>query len=358
MIEFHPSGDMWGLNANYRVNPVNCKGVMGAGLALLFKHRYPGLFAAYQNDCTRGHLKPGTLTTFTDTYTTIINAPTKRHWQSPSLLPDIEATLLALRAFLLPLGNVTVTMPALGCGHGNLAWYEVKPLLERHLSDLPATIHAFEPGGHWINNWFSNMLPCETPFTYQGITFSTVEAFYQAMKLEKKNVAGRQEIASMPPHHTKKAIRDKARFPWRADWTPQLALEVMDYGLRQKFAVGTKWHDQLLACREPVIEFNNWGDETWGVDLKSGKGANMLGTLLMRIREQFVPNPLATSVSNLITPRQITDIKAFCLTRKTDPDEATRQRFGINVQLCELSRFVASQWLSEIEKHYAKELFA
>jgi predicted NAD-dependent protein-ADP-ribosyltransferase YbiA (DUF1768 family) len=65
----------------------------------------------------------------------------------------------------------------------------------------------------YIKNWFSNLLPLDTPFTYQGITFSTVENFYQAMKLPKDNVSARRSIAAMSPYAAKKAIRNRDQFP-------------------------------------------------------------------------------------------------------------------------------------------------
>ena len=50
MLEF-TSGDLFALDADILVNTVNCKGAMGAGIALAFKTRYPEMFKDYQRKC-------------------------------------------------------------------------------------------------------------------------------------------------------------------------------------------------------------------------------------------------------------------------------------------------------------------
>ena len=140
--------------------------------------------------------------------------------------------------------------------------------------------------------WFSNMLPLDQPFRYQGTSYATVENFYQAMKLPTDAVALRQQIAAMNPFEAKKAIRDASRFHFRADWTPELSLKVMEFALRKKFAPGTSWHAKLLATgqeelsRQEIVEWNNWGDTFWGKDIATHIGQNHLGQLLMAIRDE------------------------------------------------------------------------
>lgn len=139
----------------------------------------------------------------------------------------------------------------------------------------------------WIKNWFSNMERME-PLVYQGVTYNTAENFYQAMKLPKDRIDLRLEIAVLPPHKAKTAIRDKKRFPWREDWNKEEALKVMEYVLRHKFKVGTEWADKLLATgTEEIIEWNNWNDDFWGKDIDNKLGSNHLGRILMKIREDL-----------------------------------------------------------------------
>ena len=117
------SGNMFDTPADIRINTVNCVGVMGAGLALAFKTKYPDMFRDYQKACKAGEIKPGKLHVSKKLFGDwIINFPTKRHWREPSRYEDIEAGLTALRKYLVEQGKVKVLLPAVGCGHGGLEW--------------------------------------------------------------------------------------------------------------------------------------------------------------------------------------------------------------------------------------------
>ena len=53
---------------------------------------------------------------------------------------------MALREYLNGLGEpVSVTLPALGCGHGGLDWSRVSKLIEKYLVAVDAEIFVFEP---------------------------------------------------------------------------------------------------------------------------------------------------------------------------------------------------------------------
>jgi len=145
MVTF-TAGDMFSVPADIRVNTVNCVGVMGAGVALAFRHRYPAMFREYAAACARGEVRPGSLLVWTDGDVEVVNMPTKRHFRNPSTYEDVESGLAALRALLCHRGAVRVTLPALGCGCGGLDWGRVSRMIEEHLGDLDAEIAAFAPG--------------------------------------------------------------------------------------------------------------------------------------------------------------------------------------------------------------------
>jgi len=139
-----------------------------------------------------------------------------------------------------------------------------------------------------IKNWFSNMLPMDEPYEYQGILYRTSENFYQAMKLPKDRIDLRTEIAAMNPYKAKTAIRDRKKYLWREDWESD-KLAVMEYILRIKFAKGTSWAAKLLATgNEEIVEWNNWNDRFYGKDIRTGVGENNLGKLLMKIRDELL----------------------------------------------------------------------
>jgi O-acetyl-ADP-ribose deacetylase (regulator of RNase III) len=53
------SGDLFASRAQTLVNAVNCVGVMGKGLALEFKQRFPQMFEDYVNRCQRNLVRLG-----------------------------------------------------------------------------------------------------------------------------------------------------------------------------------------------------------------------------------------------------------------------------------------------------------
>lgn len=119
------------------------------------------------------------------------------------------------------------------------------------------------------------------PMSYQGMRFTTVENFYQAMKT--MDVGERRKIANMNPYEAKKYAR---KIALRDDWD-EIKLQVMEFALVHKFAPDTIWHDKLMQCEEPIVERNNWHDNFWGscvCDRCGNQGQNHLGKLLTKIK--------------------------------------------------------------------------
>ena len=149
MIEFR-QGDLFEDRAQALVNPVNCVGVMGKGLALQFKERFPDNFREYAEACYQGRLKPGQMLVFNnhrpDVHRYIINFPTKRHWKDQSRTRDICTGLRALAGEIEDRRIASVALPALGCGLGGLRWSDVKPIIREELSGLTGVeITVYEP---------------------------------------------------------------------------------------------------------------------------------------------------------------------------------------------------------------------
>jgi len=145
MIEF-VQGDIFDKEVDIRINTVNCVGVMGAGVALAFKQRYPEMFKDYQSACKSGLVRPGVMHIWRSLEGDwIINFPTKRDWKEPSRYEDIDSGLDDLRQYLNSIGPVTVALPALGCGHGGLDWNRVSDMISQKLEGISAHIYVFEP---------------------------------------------------------------------------------------------------------------------------------------------------------------------------------------------------------------------
>lgn len=130
----------------------------------------------------------------------------------------------------------------------------------------------------WIKNWFSNMIPFDDPLVHEGISYPAVENFYQAMKT--LDVERRKEIAAAEPRKSKRMGRDSVL---REDWS-KVRHAVMRQALDHKFKLGTTHGNQLLETDGEIVEWNNWGDEYWGKDVRTNNGTNHLGKMLMEIR--------------------------------------------------------------------------
>lgn len=133
-------GDIFTAPVEAIVNPVNCVGVMGKGLALQFKERFPDNFAAYRTACAQGEVQPGRMFVF-DTMRPIfpyyiINFPTKRHWRNPSRMDDIDAGLEDLVAVIRQRHISSIALPRLGCGLGGLPWPPVRQRIEDTLGNV------------------------------------------------------------------------------------------------------------------------------------------------------------------------------------------------------------------------------
>jgi len=138
-------GDLFDSKAQTLVNTVNCVGVMGKGIALGFKERFPDMFEDYLARCRRGQVRLGEPYLFKRIEPPwIINFPTKDHWRSLSRVEDIVRGLEYLLAHYKTWGILSLAMPPLGCGQGQLEWRIVGPVLYRYLSrmDIPTELYA------------------------------------------------------------------------------------------------------------------------------------------------------------------------------------------------------------------------
>lgn len=130
-------GDIFASKAQVLVNPVNCVGIMGRGLAKAFKDRYRDNFNRYQAVCLSGELRLGRLhSTEVEPGRYVVNFPTKNHWKDPSTLDSIDQGLKTLAEFIQQKEIKSIAIPKLGCGLGLLDWSDVRPLIVNRLSHL------------------------------------------------------------------------------------------------------------------------------------------------------------------------------------------------------------------------------
>lgn len=137
MIKRLPMRDILEIKQGLKLIPVNTVGVMGKGLALQFKQKYPDIFEAYKQDCISHKLTIGTVTLHND----YVMFPTKEYWKFDSTKEIIKASLEALKKLLYTIEVKTnrypvVYIPRIGCGCGNLNQDIVELLIETVLGDV------------------------------------------------------------------------------------------------------------------------------------------------------------------------------------------------------------------------------
>lgn len=123
-------GDLFESGCEALVNPVNTKGVMGAGLAHQFRKRFPAMFTEYNGKCRAGELSIGQVHCWcSPDGQWVINFPTKDHYRQPSKVEYIEQGLVALGEAIKQHQIKSIAVPALGCGLGGLKFGTVLALL-------------------------------------------------------------------------------------------------------------------------------------------------------------------------------------------------------------------------------------
>ena len=149
-------GNLLDAQTDALVNTVNTVGVMGKGIALMFKEAFPSNFRAYEEACRHKEVKIGrmfvTERRALEGPRWIINFPTKKHWRHPSKIEWIIEGLTDLRRVIEENEIRSVALPPLGSGNGGLDWHEVRPEIERILGDLSdINILVYEPTDRYQN---------------------------------------------------------------------------------------------------------------------------------------------------------------------------------------------------------------
>ena len=141
-------GDLFASKMQTIVNTVNCVGVMGKGIALEFKKRFPDMYQDYVARCAAKQVRLGQPYLFRQLVPPwILNFPTKDDWRSVSRLSDIVAGLEYLEQHYQEWGITSLAVPPLGCGQGQLEWRVVGPTLFRYLSRFQVPVELYAPHG-------------------------------------------------------------------------------------------------------------------------------------------------------------------------------------------------------------------
>lgn len=146
----YTTGNLFDSHAQALVNTVNTQGVMGKGIALQFKERYPNNYKSYRQACKDQKVVIGKMFITEEremdgNKRLIINFPTKQHWRNSSQYSYISSGLQDLRQEIIDRDIASIAIPALGSCNGGLDWNNVKRMIEEYLHDLDCQIMIYEP---------------------------------------------------------------------------------------------------------------------------------------------------------------------------------------------------------------------
>ena len=143
-------------------------------------------------------------------------------------------------------------------------------------------------------SFLSNFYPCE--FEFDGEVWKSSEhAFISRKALDQPELFKRIQQARTPSDAKK--LGKSAKLP--KDWDV-IKLDHMLQILRAKFSQNQKIRQNLIdTWPHDLIEGNTWGDKIWGCIKINGEwfGQNNLGKTLMKVRQEFLAEPVEICVS-------------------------------------------------------------
>jgi hypothetical protein len=101
IIEKPVGSDLFEDKADLKIIPVNCYGVMGAGLAKQCAERYPPVAQWFREGCRRNRIVPGSVSFYREYWFDLGFdfglIATKDHWRDPSRIEWIESGFRTIR---------------------------------------------------------------------------------------------------------------------------------------------------------------------------------------------------------------------------------------------------------------------
>lgn len=139
-VELVENGDIFTEGSDCIVIPVNCVGVMGAGVAKAARSRWPNMYQRYVAACAARQLQPGKNLMLMDDAVHVACLSTKDHWKNPSRIEWVRSGLADLGEQLMQLPVHQISMPALGAGLGGLPFAQVHDAVTDWARAMPADL--------------------------------------------------------------------------------------------------------------------------------------------------------------------------------------------------------------------------
>lgn len=233
------TGNLLEAESEALVNTVNTVGIMGKGIALQFKERFPTNYKIYASACKNGEMRVGKMLVVKEHTLVgeklIINFPTKTEWFKKSQYSYIEEGLKDLVKVMAQYNIKSIAIPPLGCGNGGLKWEKVKSMMDKYLGPLSnIEIQIYEP-----NTSVKEILQNEESKKEVGLTAARAMLLYALFKYEKLG-----EVASIFAANKLAYFLQKSGEPLRLQFVPYKygpyahAVEKVLYALNGKYLTG------------------------------------------------------------------------------------------------------------------------
>jgi O-acetyl-ADP-ribose deacetylase (regulator of RNase III) len=137
-------GNIFESEAQTIVNTVNCVGIMGKGIALEYKKRYPDMFIKYKQLCDKNLFNIGQLWLYKTESKWILNFPTKLDWRNKS---EIEYLELGLKKFISEYktkGITSISFPLLGANNGGIDPLISLNIMCKYLKDCEIPVYIYD----------------------------------------------------------------------------------------------------------------------------------------------------------------------------------------------------------------------
>lgn len=119
-------GNLFDSNAEAIGHGVNCKGLMGKGIALEFRRRWPAMYDEYKLMCQEGLLKPGFIYPYqTESGLVVVNIASQEYPGPDAMYEWVDSGVRNALAYCRERGYESLAIPRIGCGIGGLEWETV-----------------------------------------------------------------------------------------------------------------------------------------------------------------------------------------------------------------------------------------
>jgi ribA/ribD-fused uncharacterized protein len=282
------------------VHGCNCQCRMRRGIAAAISTQFPEAEAADASTTPGDDTKLGTFTRADirrgNAAFVVVNAYTQFHWRGKGVLANYDAIRRTFRAIKSAFSGKRIGYPRLGAGLAGGDWATIEAIICEELAGEDHTLVEFQDDAQkppqvsgTINFYstsddygcFSNF--AAYPFRLHGDLWPTSEHYFQAQKFE--DLAHRRAIRiEKSPMIAARMGRDRKK-KLRRDWE-SVKVSIMTDAVRAKFLAHEDIRAILLSTGNAKLVEHTTNDAYWG-DGGDGSGKNMLGQILMRIREEL-----------------------------------------------------------------------